>query len=197
MLDMHVLGATDLYTAGLGAEIAGAVLLAKGLLVSPVQLYARSRGAIEFNASLTIGMCEDRVDATFGVAGICLGFAIQLAGYVTSLVSTPVAHGEAAGIAAAFVLPAAALVGIPWWVLRGRLVRREIVRVGFEAVPTFNGISTATFLAAVAQRLGYGRTATQGLLEPDHLFAGRVFGIELEPSDPKDALIGLSGGYPG
>lgn len=183
------LGATDLYTAGLGAEIAGAVLLAKGLLLSPPQLFDRSRSALDFNPKLVIGLCEDRVDGLFGIRGIAAGFTAQLAGYLVSLTTAPARHGtEAALVALACAGVAVVLVAAPWSVLRSAQVRKEIRRVGLHGVPQAHDLSSATVLAVLAQELGYGRTMTGGNIEPDNVFAGRVFGEELPEPDPRDAL---------
>lgn len=194
---MQPLGPTDLYTAGLGAEIAGAVLLAKGLLLSPAQLFDRSRSALDFNPKLVIGLCEDRVDGLFGLRGIAAGFLAQLAGYLASLTTTPASHGaESALVAVACAVASMGLVAIPWSLSRKSAIRNEIKRVGLHGLPQVHDLSSATVLAVIAQTLGYGRTMNRGVIEPDHVFAGRVFGVEVPEADPRDVLrqLGPRGG---
>lgn len=78
----------DLWTAGLGCDLGGAILLARGLVGHPSQL---SRNAGTFFGSgpyQVIGAARDRIDAITGLTGLGAGFVLQATGYIAGL-STP------------------------------------------------------------------------------------------------------------
>jgi hypothetical protein len=192
------LGATDLFTAGLGAEIAGAALLAKGLLLSPTQLASRSRAYYDISPVAVLTLSEDRVDALFGVGGLLAGFALQIVGYFLSLASMSDDSGiTAAGISVVFPFAAAALVVIPWWRLRQRLVMRCVVNVAKTvSPPAADGLPDAHLLATVGQTMGFGRVMHRGLVEADQPFAERVFGVKVADETAADVLRNLRSGQP-
>jgi hypothetical protein len=70
----------DLFLVGLVLDISGAVLLAKGLLLSP-----RTLSKLNTYWGISHGQPRDRVDnrvaGEFGVAYLVLGFALQFVGY--------------------------------------------------------------------------------------------------------------------
>src|SRR4051812_20636134 len=74
-------GALDLFMLGLGADITGAYVLAKGLLTSPSEQARRARSYYDVNPPLAIAQVKDRLDGEVGVCGLGLGFLAQAAGY--------------------------------------------------------------------------------------------------------------------
>jgi hypothetical protein len=104
----------DLFLVGLVFDISGAVLLAKGLLLSP-----RTLSKLNTNWGVAYGQAQDRVDnrvaGEFGVAYLVLGFALQFVGYSLDIggVSTETGGGRllvALGMAAV----ATVLAGAAW-----------------------------------------------------------------------------------
>jgi hypothetical protein len=81
---LHV---TDLFAVGIGFDIAGAYLLARGLLIKPHGLYVR----FTFAGAGTrfVDEVRDRAMAVFGLAALVFGFMIQAFGYALSLAVEP------------------------------------------------------------------------------------------------------------
>lgn len=118
------LSLTDLFLVGLAFDICGAVLLAKGLLLSP-------RGLAKLNTWFGVGRgghqdrCENRVDAEFGVSYLTAGFALQTIGYTLDIAGVGSETGVCRLIAGLLLSVAAA--GAAWggWkMFRGSRLRR-------------------------------------------------------------------------
>jgi hypothetical protein len=75
----------DLYTAGIGFDLAGAVLLARGLINRPAELTRLAGSFWGSNAYQAISVARNRLDAVAGVVALGAGFTLQAAGYVASL----------------------------------------------------------------------------------------------------------------
>ncbi len=184
---MVVLDVTDLFAFGIGCDVAGAYLLARGLLVGPPTLAWRAGTYYGIHIGRLLGQVEDRVTGMFGVASLIFGFVVQAAGYVVVLgIGTPGEHslGRAIGAVVAAVVPAVAVVAIER-ALRRRLVRRMLVRVARVNAQEgrHDDLPDATLLAFTAPHLGRprhdGETATA--------YARRAFGVdEVRESSPAD-----------
>ncbi len=72
----------DVFAIGIGLDIAGAFLLAKGLLLSIRQIRNLSATYFDFSGAEVVARVEDRVSTYIGVAALALGFMCQLTGYV-------------------------------------------------------------------------------------------------------------------
>ncbi len=72
----------DVFALGIGLDIAGAFLLAKGLLLSTRQILNLAATTYGWSAYEVIVRVEDRVSTSVGVAALGLGFICQLIGYV-------------------------------------------------------------------------------------------------------------------
>src|SRR4051794_26231200 len=99
----------DLFLVGLVFDIAGAVLLAKGLLLSP-----RTLSKLNTYWGISHGQPRDRIDnriaGEFGVVYLVLGFALQFVGYSLEIGGTSTkAGGERLMVALAM---AAVAVGL-------------------------------------------------------------------------------------
>jgi hypothetical protein len=81
----HWLSLEDLFVAGIGFDLAGALLLARGLLVDPREFVRRASSAWGVS-SVSIGsQANNRIDASFGAAGLVVGFLLQATGYEVTL----------------------------------------------------------------------------------------------------------------
>jgi hypothetical protein len=104
----------DLFLVGLVLDISGAVLLAKGLLLSP-----RTLSKLNTNWGLTYGQPRDRIDnrvaGEVGVVYLVLGFALQFVGYSLDIggISTETG-GDRLLVALGMGSVAAALAVINW-----------------------------------------------------------------------------------
>jgi len=103
---MAVAGFNDLFAVGLGCDLAGAYLLAQGLLTSPDAEYRRTMSQNSF-ASWNVRAAEDRADGRAGVIGLCTGFLLQAVAYVLQIggVSSHT-NGTGAGVVAAVCVAA-------------------------------------------------------------------------------------------
>lgn len=74
------LSVEDISAVGLGFDIAGACLLARGVLLSPAQIgRSATYSGLASAGAVTL---RDRVDAEVGVSLLVLGFVLQAIGYV-------------------------------------------------------------------------------------------------------------------
>lgn len=102
----------DLFSAGLGCDLAGAYLLGRGLLVTPGTIVRRSTPYYDFSVPLAFGQAQDRIDAIAGIGVLITGFALQAIAYTLEL-GLGLSGGsgsERALVAAAVAFGAAVLV---------------------------------------------------------------------------------------
>jgi hypothetical protein len=125
----------DLFTAGLGFDLAGACLLGIGLLVGPGEIFRRSGTFTGYNAANIVSLAKDRVDATAGFAAIILGFLCQGIGYAAIVWGAGAETGwrPALGAISAGLL-AAALSFVVWRITRHRRLVRLLVDISFLEV---------------------------------------------------------------
>ena len=107
-----VLSYQDVFAVGIGLDIAGAFLLAKGLLLSTRQIRSLSAMYWDFSAPDVVARVEDKVSTQIGVAALALGFICQLTGYVLGalLSSNPSPSVVRAGSVIALALLAIGIV---------------------------------------------------------------------------------------
>lgn len=110
------LSLTDLFLVGLAFDICGAVLLAKGLLLSP-----RMLAKLNTNWGVGYGQhrdrCENRVAAEFGVGYLILGFILQAIGYALGIGGVDSATGACRLAAGLLMAVGAGAVGWAGWEL--------------------------------------------------------------------------------
>lgn len=110
---MPVFGVEDFFAVGLGLDLAGAYLLARGLLTSLPDI-ATARTYVGMGAQRTVQAVSDRVDGSAGLLCLLSGFLLQACGYAAS--SAGLAAGEPSAAraltfaAVTFVVLAAALL---------------------------------------------------------------------------------------
>jgi hypothetical protein len=128
---MSYLSLTDLFLVGLALDISGAVLLAKGLLLSPREL-----AKLNTNWGVGYGQHEDRlqnrVAGKFGVLYLVGGFTLQAAGYTTEIGGAKNETGitrMVVAIAAAVLI--AGIAAAAWKLFRSAQIEklRELVEI--------------------------------------------------------------------
>jgi hypothetical protein len=97
---LDYLSLTDLFIVGLALDITGAILLAKGLLISPATISNVSATLWGGNPETARNRCRNRVDAEFGVAYLAGGFFLQAVGYSLDIGGVPSETGTGRLIAA-------------------------------------------------------------------------------------------------
>jgi hypothetical protein len=88
-----MLSTLDPFVVGLGFDISGAILLARGLLISPELIAKVSATLYGFNAGDVVDRCQNRVDAMFGLGALVAGFGLQIIGYALDLGEVEAARG--------------------------------------------------------------------------------------------------------
>jgi hypothetical protein len=121
----------DLFTAGLGLDLAGAYLLALGLLREPWQIAYLGTwyGAMQQSSAAAL----DRVRAEFGASALGLGFGLQMAGALAVLDGAAVRTGRSEVVAGLVIgLGTFGLAMLAYWVLHRARLRRLVVQVARE-----------------------------------------------------------------
>jgi hypothetical protein len=121
----------DLFTAGLGFDVAGAVLLGIGLLLSPREIAWRAASWTGYSGEETVALARSRFDAIAGFTALGVGFSCQAAAYATILGGTTVARsGWKTATGAVVAAVAASLLTFALWrALRSRAVNRLLVEI--------------------------------------------------------------------
>jgi hypothetical protein len=125
------LAVEDLFTLGLGFDIAGAALLAQGLLVSSADIRQTARTYGWFNADIANSRIGDKVAGCSGRVALILGSLLQIAAYAAVLGTDNAVRSSSSRVLGALI---ASLVGIgvvlgAHRVLRDRCRRSESIRV--------------------------------------------------------------------
>ena len=76
---------SDVFVVGIGFDIAGAYLLAKGLLMSDRQVLGLARSYYGGSPDQVVARVDDRIAGKVGVVALVVGFLFQLAGYVINV----------------------------------------------------------------------------------------------------------------
>jgi hypothetical protein len=175
----------DLFAAGIALDFIGAVLVAKGLLLSHGAIVVRAGTYWGGNPGTLVGAMEDRVDGQFGIAYLALGFAVQLAGYLLVLGLEPGATGSweraAGALIVAIVIGLAA--GLAWRLRRTARMRATLVEIAHWA-PVENALAAPTrhptphsgFLQESASAAGVAAWKALPDESPSD-YAERVFGL--------------------
>lgn len=111
----------DFYTAGVGCDLGGAFLLARGLINRPVELTRLAGSFWGSNAYQAISIAKNRLDAVAGVLGLGAGFTLAIVGYLAAL-ATP--HATRTGTPEALVGAALAVLALALTLAAGHLYRR-------------------------------------------------------------------------
>jgi hypothetical protein len=184
----------DLFTAGLGFDLAGAVLLGVGLLVGPGDIARRTGTFPGYNSNEIVSFARSRVDAIAGFSALAIGFICQGAGYAAILggVGAPRSdwHTMLGAILAALL--ATALVLAVWRLLKAWAVKRILIQVAYYAGADLSHVFAPSLdrLAMYGYTLGFTLTADEAG-EPDlrmkRRFVERVFGVDYAATDDEIA----------
>jgi len=192
-----VLASEDLFLVGLGFDIAGALVLARGVLM---RLPAISRlGARKAVVPLdhAAALLRSRAEAEVGVVLLCGGFAVQAVGYGLTLslgASSPSVLKALVGVALGLASLGAGL-GLAKLTIKRRLKR---LALRFAQTDPTTGIAagapSATQLGFFGKALGYEPSAD----ETSDDYALRVFGAtsvfhdEPEPLKPEAVAMEIA-----
>jgi hypothetical protein len=110
-MSMSYLSLNDLFLVGLALDISGAVLLAKGLLLSP-RMLARLRTYWGLDAGNHEDRLQNRVAGEFGVSYLVAGFVLQFVGYSLEIAGVNSDTGARRLLAA--VAMSAVVAGLAW-----------------------------------------------------------------------------------
>jgi hypothetical protein len=119
----------ELFTLGLGCDIAGAWLLAQGLLLTSRQIRRIESGVSETLADLTNQLIDDKIAGRFGRGGLMVGFVLQIVGYTVALGTDTTTRSSAVRVIVALLataLGAALVFGIYYWRREGRIKAETI-----------------------------------------------------------------------
>ena len=179
---MSVFALEDLFTVGLGFDIAGAYLLAKGLLATPSEIAKqRTFGYYSYNAPDTVAAARDRVDGSIGMRALLLGFLLQAVGYAIGLATA--SNDEDGSLLRALVgiilcgLAIAAVL-VYWRLRRPKAVKSLLVDVSCcdPAEPAMLKPSVQ-LLVAFGKELGYTLQPGEATPEGQSRYTLRVFGV--------------------
>jgi len=180
----------ELFTAGLGFDLAGAALLGFGLLVSSRDIIRRSATLAGANDVEAVRLAESRIDGRFGFASIALGFVCQAVAYVAVIGGLAVRTGWRAATGATLAAMLAALLALG---VRRASRRRLVLRLLVDAAHYDpSGLKRLSWpsrerLSRYAGILGERWTEEEGVAEREiegrgsFLFAKRVFGVDSVP----------------
>lgn len=176
---------TDLFVVGLGLELVGAWLIARGLLIPLPALKAfGTYGGI--GTADVVDRARNRVDGQFGVTLLLLGFALQLLGYLLELDGDH-ARGSQDRFFVALVLLGLSMFAavITWHLLRDRLFKRTLVKLAMAPLRTSGIDIEQTNHQNIAHLAKYGDAAGWQLrmYESDETYVARVFGLTVKDED--------------
>jgi hypothetical protein len=179
-----VFSVTDLFIVGTALDLVGGYLVARGLVVSLPVVYVRSRSLLGGNSTVATGAVEDRVDATFGLLTLGLGFTLQASGYFLVLDGQRASHSlDRALIGLALAVAVGTLAVLIWRRLRESLIRANLIQLArygsADGQVEPGGLPDELWLA------GYGRAWKGGQAgESDAATVARIFGdIKTRPHE--------------
>lgn len=111
----------DFWAAGLGFDLGGAFLLARGLINDPAELTRLAGSFYGSRLYQALSVARNRLDGICGVTALLLGFGLQAVGYIVTLASP---HRLHTGLTTALVAAAFAVLALVAAVAAGNYVRR-------------------------------------------------------------------------
>jgi hypothetical protein len=111
----------DFFTAGIGCDLGGAFLLARGLINSPAELMRSATAFFDSNRQIALSGAKNRLDAIAGMIGLLVGFSLQAVGYVASLATS---HTLRTGASEALVGTGLAALALSVTLITAALVRK-------------------------------------------------------------------------
>jgi hypothetical protein len=174
----------DLFIAGLGVEVFGGYLVAKGLLLSSSALKVFGTNA-GIGIADVVDRVKSRVDAKFGMTFLIVGFVLQLIGYFLQLDGDQSVHGQRLLVSAiALFAIAVGAAYVFWRSLRDRLFKRGLVAVAAAPLLIGEHAVEESHEKRVEWLALYGKAAQWAALpyESDETYVRRVFGKRVTDS---------------
>jgi hypothetical protein len=174
----------DLFIVGLGVDVFGAYLVARGLLLSPSTLKVfGTHGGI--GVADVVDRVRNRVDARFGLTLLMSGFSLQLVGYLFQLDGDSAAHGRSFLVSGLLLL--ALTVGAAWflwYLLRDRLFKKGLIAVATAPLKIGEDAVREGREKRIEWLARYGKAANWPALpyESDKSYVKRVFGEKVAAS---------------
>jgi hypothetical protein len=173
---MYPFALNDLFAADVGCEIAGAYLMATGLLIRPGDIAKKTGSYLGVNATEVVHNAQDRVDAMSGLVALGGGFLLQVVGY--ALGSDGVPAGRKGAIAAAVAVLAAiagaALIMLVWRLIRRSRVRALLIEISHWDDAGRHDLPDSARLQLYGQAMGELPRQDEGIPR----YVKRVFGVE-------------------
>jgi hypothetical protein len=179
----HVVGllaVEDLFVFGIGLDVAGAFILARGLLASPAVISRRAVARYDLSAPDAVAFARDKVNALSGIAALVTGFLVQALAHVLALGLSPSEGGNwrRAGVALGFGVAGVVLALVVWFMLRRRWVKRVLVNVArYDSDGSWHKWPDAERLRIFGHELGYAVEPDERTPAAARKYAMRVFGV--------------------
>jgi hypothetical protein len=111
-----VLSVEDAFATGVGFDLLGGYLLARGLLADPRDMAHRASTLVGYNGGIVEREVRARIDGVTGIAMLGLGFLLQFGGYVTLIagakLTTTGAEAALLAVGVALALVAVAILAL-------------------------------------------------------------------------------------
>ena len=174
---VSVFAVQDLFTVGIGCDIAGGYLVVRGLLLGDIEMRRLAGTYVGLSHGELVARAHDRIDARAGLIGLVAGFALQAIAYLLTLAgagSDRTGPGRAV-MAGALAVAGAGLVLVAWRLGRERRLRHDIVEI--SRVDAQNRVKLAAPLRGLLIPLGEEAGFPRQPDESDEAYARRVFGV--------------------
>lgn len=182
---------TDLFSAGAGFEVAGAVLLAQGLMTTPRRLAGQITFSHNTSSYVNVRYAEDRADGEVGRASLVAGFTLQAVAYALAAGGTdPRTHGSwAYVVSAGCAIFAIAVTYAAWRAIRPRRTRAFLAELArYDRWARRHDDPEGYELMDYGVLLGHKpfphERGEKGLV----IYAKRVFGVERVRSRTDDVM---------
>lgn len=170
---------TDLFVVGLGVELVGAWLVARGLLLSPSMLKSFGTWA-GIGPADVVDRARNRIDARFGIFFLMAGFAVQLLGYLLEIDNHQPEQGPRRLYGALTLLIGSMLIAfLGWSCSHKRLLKRSLVRIAMAPLRTGSVEIAQDHRENVKWLASYGKAAgwQARMYESDETYVERTFGV--------------------
>jgi hypothetical protein len=179
-----------MFAAGIGLDIAGAYLLARGVRGSALEIVKTTTAYWGWSVPERVKYARDQVDGSYGLYALVGGFGVQLLAYAV-MVSTDVDTGHSLGRGAVAVaaggLAAGLVLGV-WKVTRLRLFRRFLLEIAHIESQDQEFVRLDRPDGAMLVAFGDAIEAPQLDGETDEAYALRAWGVtRITPTQSDDS----------
>jgi hypothetical protein len=177
----------DFFVVGLGVELVGAWLIARGLLV-PLPLLKSFGTWGGIGAAEVVDRARNRVDAWFGVIYLLVEFLAQLSGYLFQIDGDRSSHGGGQLVGALLLLAlAGGCASGAWALLHARVFKALLVAIAFAPLRSDGQEVEESRESSLARLAEYSRVAVGGaeLDEGNETYLSRLYGDPRELAAPR------------